>query len=345
MFFSIIIPAYNIEKYLRKCLDSIRNQTFKDYEAIIVDDGSTDNTSIICDEYSAKDKRFKVIHKKNGGLVSARKAGAKHVKGEYVVAVDGDDEIENNFLFELYKKIGNKNPDMVAFGYRTVNEEGSVLTERHNDADNGFYTGRSLDILKSKFLYDESRKGINDGNLIFSTWSKAIKSSIYKESIIEVDDRIVKGEDLIALLYLMQRVKSVMIVDCFGYHYRIQQSSIMHKYHIKDLYRLVILRNEIYKAVKKNKSMINQVSVCLFYTTFERLQELVEAETKYKEFKKYIRVVRKYHLFDCITNMYCKYPSYKERIKLLLIKNGWWMILYIYIRIHKIIKKRRASLK
>lgn len=93
---SIIVPVYNVEKYLRKCIDSILNQTFKDFELILIDDGSTDESGKICDEYNLKDNRIKVIHKENGGLSSARNAGLDIAQGEYIGFVDSDDWIESD---------------------------------------------------------------------------------------------------------------------------------------------------------------------------------------------------------------------------------------------------------
>lgn len=102
---SIIIPVYNTEKYLRRCLDSIVAQTYKDFECILVDDGSTDASGKICDEYAAKDNRFKVFHKKNGGVSSARNLGLDNAKGEYIAFCDADDYVKENWLSEFILRI------------------------------------------------------------------------------------------------------------------------------------------------------------------------------------------------------------------------------------------------
>lgn len=91
---SIIVPVYNVEKYLERCIESIVNQTYKDIEIILVDDGSPDNCSVICDRYAEKDNRIKVIHKQNGGLINARKSGLEIAQGDYIGFVDSDDWIE-----------------------------------------------------------------------------------------------------------------------------------------------------------------------------------------------------------------------------------------------------------
>ena len=112
---SVIIPAYHIEDYIGRCLDSIISQTYKNLELIVVDDGSRDRTGEILDDYVKKDPRMKVVHKKNGGLASARNAGLTIAKGEYIVFVDSDDWIELNMLEELLEKANNGNYDFIRF--------------------------------------------------------------------------------------------------------------------------------------------------------------------------------------------------------------------------------------
>lgn len=134
-FISVVIPAFNVENQLRKCLDSVLNQSFTDWELILVDDGSTDGTSKIADEYACKDVRISVIHKKNGGVSSARNLGLEMVKGKWVTFVDSDDCIESSFFktfvdrleekqFELFmgdvKQISLKNQSFVEYGLRTT---------------------------------------------------------------------------------------------------------------------------------------------------------------------------------------------------------------------------------
>ena len=105
MLFSVIVPIYNIEKYIRRCIDSVLLQSFTDFELILVDDGSPDRCGAICDEYAKKDERIKVIHKENGGLVSARQAGIKVASGDYIFHLDGDDAVLPDALESAYKII------------------------------------------------------------------------------------------------------------------------------------------------------------------------------------------------------------------------------------------------
>ena len=114
--FSVIVPIYNVERYLRQCIESMIKQDFSSVEIILVDDGSTDSSSMICDEYAKVDKRIRIIHKKNGGLVSARQAGASVAMGKYILNVDGDDWVTPNYFRELANIVSVYEPDMICFG-------------------------------------------------------------------------------------------------------------------------------------------------------------------------------------------------------------------------------------
>ena len=111
---SIIVPVYNTEKYLRPCLDSIQAQTFTDFEAILVDDGSTDRSGGICDEYATKDSRFVVVHKKNEGVAKARITAFEHSRGELITFIDSDDYVSPDYLYSLYKPAIDNNADIVS---------------------------------------------------------------------------------------------------------------------------------------------------------------------------------------------------------------------------------------
>lgn len=126
---SLIIPVYNVEKYIRKCIESILNQTFKDFELIIINDGSIDNTGKICDEYSRLDSRIRVIHSYNMGQSAARNIGIQHSKGEYIGFIDGDDFIDKNMYEQLYYKCINEKADMGIIGLREVDENNLCLNE------------------------------------------------------------------------------------------------------------------------------------------------------------------------------------------------------------------------
>ena len=128
---SVIVPVYNVEKYLNRCIHSILKQTYKNFELILVNDGSTDNCGKICDEYSKKDNRIKVIHKDNGGLSDARNTGIESASGEYIMFVDSDDYISSKMVEILYKSIIENESDMALCNFTYVNEFGDELEDRN----------------------------------------------------------------------------------------------------------------------------------------------------------------------------------------------------------------------
>ena len=132
IYFTVIVPVYNEEQYLRKCVDSILRQNFEDFELILVDDGSTDNSGAICDAYARKDDRVQVIHKPNGGVSSARNAGLQRVMGKYVVFCDGDDSLKENYLEEMFLLTQKPGVDLAVCGFESVNENGNLVQGRRS---------------------------------------------------------------------------------------------------------------------------------------------------------------------------------------------------------------------
>ena len=131
---SIIVPVYNVEKYLRSCLDSIRVQTFKDFEAVLVDDGSTDNSGFICDEYEQKDNRFVVVHKQNEGVAKARITAFEHSEGEYITFIDADDYVSPVYLEKLTSPIIEEGVDMVSCNFFDIDSQ--IISICLNDTAN-----------------------------------------------------------------------------------------------------------------------------------------------------------------------------------------------------------------
>ena len=126
MLFSVIVPIYKIEKYLRRCIDSVLGQTFSDFELILVNDGSPDNCPAICEEYAAKDKRIRVIHKENGGVTSARLRGVVEATGEWIGFVDGDDYVEPQMYERLLDNALKYQADISHCGHQLVFPDGRV---------------------------------------------------------------------------------------------------------------------------------------------------------------------------------------------------------------------------
>lgn len=170
---TIIVPVYNVKKYLKECLDSIINQTYKNLEIILVDDGSPDNCGKICDEYAKRDKRIKVIHKENGGLSSARNAGLDIAKGEYISFIDSDDYVAENFIEKLYLLCIQNNADIAECDFIRFENEINLLEQEENldiysayDRKHIIYMKHSIacNKLYKKYLYEKLRFPIGKTN-------------------------------------------------------------------------------------------------------------------------------------------------------------------------------------
>ncbi|WP_206425633.1 glycosyltransferase family 2 protein [Romboutsia sp. Marseille-P6047] len=187
---SVIIPIYNVEKYLNRCIDSVINQSLKDIEIILVNDGSPDNCPKICDEYANKDSRIKVIHKSNGGLSSARNAGMKIATGDYIGFVDSDDYIEINMYEQMYKVAYENNVDFVMSDYYKVyNDSKKEVTL---DIDSSLYLKE--DIYNKIYPSLIMKENIDYGPLL-AVWHCLYKTSFIKENDLYFDEQVKYSED------------------------------------------------------------------------------------------------------------------------------------------------------
>ncbi len=178
---SVIVPVYNVENYLRQCVDSILSQTYRDFELLLIDDGSPDGCPRICDEYAERDPRVRVIHKPNGGLISARNEGIRAARGDYVCIVDGDDWALENMLQFIHDTV-EKSPvplDMVLFAAHNVYED--HLEETVNEVPEGYYDREKLEKEIFPFLLTDTRRGLQAGVIQAHTWDKAFRRELLAE--------------------------------------------------------------------------------------------------------------------------------------------------------------------
>ena len=219
---SVIVPVYNVEPYISRCVDSVINQTYKNLEIILVDDGSTDDSGKICDEYAKIDSRIKVIHKKNGGLVSARKAGLKTANGQYATYVDSDDFIEQG-MYNCYVNLAvENNVDVVSGG--KIRDYGTHAVLESESLEVGLYSDDKIDFL-TKNLID-----INNFfkyNISVHIFDKIYKIDLLKKWQMVVPNEIVIGEDASVVYPLMFDAERVYVSGKNYYHYCIRSNSIM----------------------------------------------------------------------------------------------------------------------
>ena len=318
---SIIVPIYNVEKYLDSCIDSIINQTYSNLEVILVDDGSPDNCPNICDEWKIKDSRIKVIHKKNGGLSDARNEGLKNSTGKFVCFVDSDDYIDKSFVEKLLSCIIENDVKISQCNYIKFNDDSNSL-----DKIIGNY-GTSID---SNKLIEQITLGDSKNTV---TWNKMYSKELFNNI------KFPKGkihEDEFTTYKLFSLVDKVgQVEDCL-YYYRQTDNSIMHqKFNVKRLDYLTALeeRIEFFKTYNKNfyiNTLKNYLEINRNYLIFTK--KFITNSNNYqstinKNFNKYLKE------FNNIKNI-----SRKEKIKIKLIKTS--PTLYYYAkRINNLVKK------
>lgn len=216
---SILVPVYNVESYLAQCIESIINQTYTNLEIILVDDGSTDNSGQICDNFASKDKRINVIHKKNGGLVSARKAGIAKAHGEYIGFVDSDDYIDSNMFEMLLSKILEQDTDFIHSGFFI---DRSIICNYNECRVSFCETDKLQFLIKEIFVEPFSMKIMN--GVVF----KLFKAELIKKVYMQISNEYSYGEDMICFLGCIMECKSLFLYKNAFYHYRIRETSLSH---------------------------------------------------------------------------------------------------------------------
>ena len=219
---SIIIPCYNVDKYLSSCLDTIICQTYKNLEIVLVDDGSTDNTGSICDEYAAKDCRIRVIHKVNGGIVSARNTGYEAISGEWHMYLDGDDWIDDNCLVNIMDAVKRNHEPDVVFWHIVHNLDGKLIYGKAKwgcKDDERIYKGAECkELARNTMIYSSG---------ITPAYAKLINSKWAKENTIKHDSRLRQGEEGVEFsLRLFYSSRTVLFLNKYYNFYRYNASSI-----------------------------------------------------------------------------------------------------------------------
>lgn len=241
---SIVIPIYNVEKYLKRCIDSIVNQTYKNIEIILVNDGSPDNCGVICDEYAKIDSRIKVIHKANGGLSSARNAGLDIASGEYIMFVDSDDWISEDTLEKLNRYV-EKGYDIINFKLRFTKEKTENIIKL-NDKIKDSYECDLLGYIDKLF----------SGELDFFICNKLYKKDLFDEIRFPVGRNY---EDLATIYKLYFKAKNIIVTDYTLYYYWLENSnSITSNSTIKNMTDYLVSTKEIYEVNRQYLKMNNR---------------------------------------------------------------------------------------
>lgn len=282
--YSFIVPVYNTEKYLKKCLDSLVNQTYKDFEIIVVNDGSTDKSSSIISKYQKKYKNIIVIDKENEGLSMARNRGVQKSSGKYIIFVDSDDYVSNKLLEEVDKKIDDS--DILRFQLATEDEEYTKINEYHEE---GFESMCGYDAFKYLSSY----------HFVEPAWCYVIRKNYYIENKFSFK-KDVYHEDFGLIPYVIYKARKVKSIDFVGYYYIQRNGSIMNNNDYKKTVKKAFDMLEQYKTMRLFAKNINRKNnLDDYFLSYISNSVIVKArELKKDEKKVYINELKKLNVFD-----------------------------------------------
>lgn len=257
-YFSVILSIYNVDLYLDECIQSILDQNFQSYELILVDDGATDRSPVICDEYAKRFPQIRVIHKQNGGLSSARNAGLEIARGQYIWWVDADDWIEPDALSCLYEASVAEKPDMVKFNFYRVGQNQHRLDCKIAP---GKYLGseETKKVLREAFLFP--------GKFSLSAWGHIYKKEFLKDKVLSfVSERIIGSEDYLFNLCALADAGSIHVIKDPLYNYRLREGSLTQRYRKNLLEKYTDLFQKLLESYKDRGILeIYNGSLCNFY--------------------------------------------------------------------------------
>lgn len=295
--FSLIIPAYNVEKYIKKCLDSVLNQTYNNYEIIIINDGSTDNTSKILESYKSN-KKIKIINQENKGLSNARNTGVSNAKGDYILFIDSDDFIEKELLEILNKTI--KDEDLVRFQIRILDETNKIIKEYKEETFNNLNGIEAFNKL-SKY------------NLVELAVCYAYKKDTFLKNNYKFEEKTYH-EDFGLIPYIIISSKKVTSINYIGYNYLQRKNSIMNN---TDYEKEIKKSNDVLKHYKNLIKWSQNIEGDLtIYKSFIANSVILKSlNLKEKDYKNYIKKLKEYKVYDnLLTN------NKENKIKKILIK-------------------------
>lgn len=325
---SIIVPVYNVEKYIDKCIDSILGQTFNNFEVILIDDGSTDSSSIKCDEYTRRDSRIKVIHKKNEGLSVARNLGIKNAKGRYITFIDSDDYIGEEYIKILYDYITINKADIAMCSFKRFKSNNEVID---------YYIDDKISILNSKECLENlyNREWLN----YVTVWGNLYKKELFN-NIKFPEGKI--NEDLFIIHKLYLEAKKIIYNNSQLYFYRQTEGSITNKkFTYKNFDDLEAFEEHINYYIENKYHDLEIQAIhryCYhlkyFYRRFKNdvgdLKGLKIIREKHKNIKKYVRSKEYYSLEE---KDFVNAPWCHE-----MLIEPYWFLIAIKNKINRIMK-------
>ena len=334
---SVVLPIYNVEMYLERCIESIVNQTYKNLEIILVDDGSPDHCPQICDEWGKKDSRIRVVHKVNAGLGMARNTGIEHATGKYICFFDSDDYVKTDTIEKTVGLAEKVNADVVTFGYSNVDNNGLVKSEYVPSTVKEIFHGKEV---QEEFLPDmlaERKESVNK-RLHMSAWASLYSMKLIKESGWKfVSEREIIAEDVYSLLVLYKSVQCVAVLSEALYFYCDNGASLTHTYR-KDRYKKIekfyIETAQKAKQLGYSEKVIDCVRMPYYSFTIAALKMISRANCSYREKRHYINEIMDSKIFrTLIKEMDYAEESFSRKVLWTVMKFKLTDICYVLLRL------------
>ncbi len=301
---SVVVPIYNAGKYLRKCLNSVAQQTLKDIEIILIDDGSTDDSAAICDEYASKDDRVKVFHKDNEGVSAARNLGIEQAKGEYLSFVDDDDHVDLWMLESLYKQVKKNNADAVFCGYRKQVKLGYESKIDFDSltcvSDRKMLADVALDMIAPEQSYRKERKRR------MSIWGGLVSKKILNENnILFLNRREVGSEDLLFKLDLFLKGKKIVFMpDVFYTWCWHRGTTLSHQFQRGQYFSCKKVREILIPKVDFIQGSRQRINRFFMLSVRSCLYALWKSDISFEEKKQYLKEICNDYIWDEISKEY-----------------------------------------
>ncbi len=320
---SVIIPVFKVEQFLPQCLDSVMNQTYKNLEIILVDDGSPDRSGTICDDYALKDSRIKVIHKENAGVNEARITGFKESNGEYITFVDSDDYVSPYYVECLYRPIAERDVDISCVQWTYVYEDKQRHDRRNRE---GFFDKKGIeDILRKDFLFDykSNTTAFNLGLCCKMIRRKCLIGAMEKARGLWM------GEDLISNLYMMHHISSLYVSQDYLYFYTIRQGQSTRNGELKSWENQVDQWHRILE-IDKNQYLRSQLPYRILSMMKFYIRNILENPNK--TCLSFVENIKNIQNYEIIKTYFCdyKYSSLRllDKVFVYLIKRKHYRLLY-----------------
>ena len=326
---SVIVPVYNTEKYLHRCLDSILVQTYKEFEVILVDDGSTDQSGFICDEYAAKDSRFVVIHKQNEGVSKARVTAFEHSKGDLITFIDSDDYVSPDYIEKLLGPILEDDADMVSCDCYWV-EDGKI--NMHRGKLVGTYENDGIhDFVANHYFYDHQTNGYG---MTCYLCTKIIKRNYVLNGLKEVEGMWFAEDQLSMFAMLLQCKRLVLIPDRLYYY--VQHKGQAVKRYDKSIWDNIILLLNGYQKLLPDNSCQDSLRFRTWLHIIHTINDkMIPAGVNINTFVSHLSYVRNQPFMKTFFRPASIGINRKDDLKYWLLKYKLFFLLFVFIKIRK----------